>query len=43
VTVQAEMTCDADHFFVREEYLASEGGSLVFSEAREHTIPRDGV
>jgi hypothetical protein len=43
VTVQAEMTCDADHFFVREEYWASEGGSLVFSEAREHTIPRDGV
>jgi len=43
VTVQAEMTCDADHFFVREKYSASEGGSLVFSEAREHTIPRDGV
>lgn len=41
VRVEAEMTCDAEAFFIAEIYSASEGGAELFSATREHRIARD--
>jgi predicted acyl esterase len=43
VGVSAEMTCDAEAFFVTETYSAHEGEELLFTRTREHRIPRDHV
>ncbi len=43
IRVVSEMTCDAEAFYVTEEYSASEAGEVFFEDSGENRIPRDLV
>ncbi len=43
VSVEAEMTCDAERFHVAERYVAREDGRVIHTTDRTFSVPRDGV